>query len=93
MTPILNDNPYLRSVDIVSRPEITAEQAAENRRLHRDGRRSRPAQRGLLPISMATWTKWQRENRAPKPTVIGGVKMWRAADLLAFFEYQHSKND
>ena len=83
-----NENPYLRSVDIVSRPEITAEQAAENRRLKKDGRRPRPAQRGLLPIAMSTWGLWQRQGRAPKPTLINGIRMWRKADLLAFYEEQ-----
>jgi hypothetical protein len=83
-----NENPFLRSVDIVSRSEITPEKAAENKRLKKDHRRPRPAQRGLLPISMATWTKWQRQGRAPKPMIIGGVRMWRRDDLLAFFEQQ-----
>lgn len=83
-----NENPFLRSVDIVSRPEITPEQAAENKRLKKDHRRPRPAQRGLLPIGMSTWTKWQREGKAPAPTMINGVRMWRRNDLLAFFAEQ-----
>jgi len=85
---IENENPFLRSVDIVSRREVTPEQAVENKRLKKDHRRPRPAQRGLLPISMATWTKWQREGKAPKPMLIGGVRMWRKAELLAFYETQ-----
>lgn len=47
----------------------------------------KPAGKGLLDISLATWHRWVAAGTAPAPIKLGpAVTVWRRADVLAFVE-------
>jgi hypothetical protein len=47
----------------------------------------RTGERGIIPVSPATWWSWVRANKAPQPIRLSaGVTVWRTAEVLAFAE-------
>ncbi|MBK7025159.1 MAG: hypothetical protein IPH41_17290 [Sulfuritalea sp.] len=86
MNSPINQDPLLRAFEIVSRPEVTPEQAEVNRSKGRDLRQARAAQHGILPIALSTWNLWRRKGRAPAPSVvINDIPMWKLSDIHNFF--------
>lgn len=47
----------------------------------------RTGERGIIPVSPATWWAWVKAKKAPQPIRLSaGVTVWRTADVLAFAE-------
>jgi predicted DNA-binding transcriptional regulator AlpA len=47
--------------------------------------RSIPPTAGILPIGRATWWRWVKSGKAPKPVRLSaGVTVWRADDVQQF---------
>ena len=63
---------------IASRAYSRVSEIANNRRTK---------EKGMLPVSAATWWKWVAEGKAPAAIKLSpGVTVWRTADVLAFAE-------
>ena len=47
----------------------------------------RTGEKGILPVSAATWWKWVAEGKAPAAIKLSpGVTVWRTASVIAFAE-------
>lgn len=46
----------------------------------------KPASKGLLNISKATFWKWLKLKKLPQPVKIGKVTAWKAEDIERFLE-------
>jgi hypothetical protein len=82
----LRDDAYLRVFQIVGRDAVTEDQARMNRARKRGPKRARNAIPALIPVAPSTWWNWVREGRAPKPAKIGGVTVWKAAQIRALIK-------
>ena len=75
--------PWLRLEQIVGQPEITSEQAAENRKYGRRQRRPRKAVPAIIPVGKTTWEMGVRDGRFPAPRKIGRLRVWSADQIAA----------
>lgn len=75
--------PWLRLEQIVGQPEITPEQAAENRKYGKRQRRPRKAVPPIIPVGRTTWEMGVREGRFPSPRRIGRIRVWGAGEIAA----------
>ena len=95
----LQPTKLVRLKDIVSMSEVTEEAAARNRQekadlqsldphlRYRKPLKARPASRGLLPISAATWWAGVRARRFPQPVRLSpGCTCWRLKDILQLID-------
>jgi len=77
---------FLRLRQIIGRNAVTEQQARKNRARGKGPRRPREAIAPLIPVSASTWWGWIRKGRAPKPTKIGGVTVWKAAQIRSLIK-------
>lgn len=48
---------------------------------------TKPGRPGVLPVSSATWWRWVKAGKAPKPVKLGEkVTAWRVGDLRAWMQ-------
>jgi prophage regulatory protein len=49
--------------------------------------------RGLLPVSMATWWRWVRDGKAPKPVRLGEHSVaWAQSDISKWIDERKADN-
>lgn len=79
---------YLRLHQIVGQPEITTEQAAQNRRTGKGPKRPRPGITPIIPVARSTWWAGVKSGRFPAGMKLSGgkVTVWRAEDIREFLE-------
>lgn len=78
---------FLTEPDILGQPEVTPEQAAENRRLGRRPTRPRAAIRPRVPVGRTTWNEGIDAGRYPEPCGwLGRRRVWAESDIAALEE-------
>ena len=79
---------YLRVHQIVGQEAITEERAAQNRKVGKGPKRSRPAIPPIIPVSRATWWNGVKSGRFPPGIKLSGgnITVWRVEDIREFLE-------
>ena len=73
-------------LNISNNPTTTAE-------LHPQGQTRIKAAAAIVGVHHQTLRRWWTADKFPKPTNIHGILLFRNADLLAWLESHHSKNE
>ena len=77
-----NKSQLLRLPQIIGQPEVTEEQAADNRRTGKGPKRPRKGFPALIPVSASTWWAGVKAGRFPAPVrLAGNITAWRAEDI------------
>ena len=87
----LEDDRLYSREDLTDAPEVTPEQAAENRRRGCGLRKPRPARSGRLAVSEATFDRWVANGFFPAPLKLGRLSRWRGRVVRAWIEHQKPK--
>lgn len=73
---------FLELPQIIGRPAVTPEQAAENKRSNSAGpKRPRPATVGIIPISRSSFLAGVKNGVYPSPVKFGRRALWRVEDI------------
>ena len=67
---------FLTLEQIIGRPEVTPEEAAENKRLGRRPWRARAPLPAIIPIGKSSWEIGIRTGLFPAPRRIGRLRVW-----------------
>lgn len=87
----LDDLRLLSREDLCNAPEVTEAQAAVNKLTGKGPRKPRPANKGLLDVSEATFDRWVYTGRFPRGLKIGARAVrWRARDVRAWIDAQQA---